>query len=268
MAATAKLGQVAAILPPAAGGVFTGFVRASTDQLNHDARAGVQSAYASQVGPECRTITGQGYPFTPAAEHQVSIDDFSRLLRPSGLLDQFQSTSLNGQIDTSHAVWTLTPAGRALGLQLPAVQQLQYADTIRKTFFKPGDIRPNVRFMLEPVHIDGDATAVTVSVDGAPAAFDRSNRRPVELRWPGAQPGVSVTFQHGGAATPAVRTWPGDWGLARMLRDSRTSEAHAGGLVFQVTDAGASATFRLRLLNTSNPFALPELAKFKCPANL
>lgn len=268
MAATATLGQVSATLPPPVGAMFNGFVHASTAQLNKDAGAGIRSAFASQLAPECGAIVSQGFPFTPAAEHQVSIDDFSRLFRPTGLIDQFQTQNLNGQIDTSHQTWTLTPAGRALGLQLSAVRQFQLADRIRRVFFKPGDIRPNVRFVIEPLRIEGDASAVTITVDGAPAAFDRANRTPVELRWPGAQPGVSVSFQHQGVAIPAVRNWPGDWGLARMLRDSRTTQASATGLVFQVSEGGASATFRLRLLNTTNPFGLPELAKFQCPSSL
>lgn len=269
MAATAKLSQVSATLPAGAGALFSGFVKASTTQLNHDVGESVKAAYAGQAGPECKSILAQGYPFSPAAEHQASVDDFSRLFRPTGLLDQFQTQSLNGQIDTTRSPWTLTASGRALNLQPAAVRQLEAADHIRRAFFKPGDVRPNVRFVVEPLKIDGDATAVTLTVDGAPAAFDRTNRKPVELRWPGSQPGVSVSFQHAGSAAPAVRTWPGDWGLQRMIRDSRPSQVRAGGLVFEVTEGGASASFRLRLLNTAtNPFALPELAKFQCPASL
>ena len=268
MAATAHLGQVAGTLPPAAGRLFNGFVTASTSQLNHDARASIKTLYTQQLYPECRGITAQGFPFDPRAAHEASIDDFSRLFRPGGLIDAFQTTSLAGQVDTSGKFWGLTGSGRALGLGLPAIRQFQNADAIRRAFFKPGDIRPNVRMLVEPLRIEGDADAVTLSVDGAPAAFTAADRRGAELRWPGVTPGVTLSFQHRGSPTPSVRSWKGDWAFVRMLRDARLSNVTTGGFVATVSDGGASVALRVRMLNTTNPFTLRELGAFQCPAGL
>jgi type VI secretion system protein ImpL len=266
MSATARLGQVAATLPPAAGALFKGFVTASTGALNATARTGIKSAYQSELLPECRSILAQGFPFSGSAARQVSIDDFSRLLRPGGLIDSFQKTSLAGHVDPVR--FTLTPSGRALGLSAAAMRQFQMADRIRSAFFKPGDIRPNVRFLIEPVQIDGDATAVTIMVDGTPATFDRTSRRGVELRWPGATPGVTLSVQHHGAAAPSVRTWTGDWAFSQMLASMRVRSVNRTGFVFDMTDGGASGSFRVRFVNTVNPFMLRELRSFTCPATL
>ncbi|WP_174279646.1 ImcF-related family protein, partial [Sphingomonas bacterium] len=268
MAATARLGQVAGALPPTAGKLFHGFVTASTSQLNHDARAGIKASYAQQLYPECRGIVAQGFPFASHATHEASIDDFSRLFRPGGLIDAFQTTSLAGQIDTNGHYWGLTASGRALGLSPAAVRQFQNADAIRRAFFKPGDIRPNVRMSIEPLRFDGDTQAVTLSLDGAPAAFTPTDRHAAELRWPGTAPGVTLSFQHRGSATPSVRTWAGDWAFARMLTDARLSNVTGAGFVATVGDGGASVALRVRMLNTSNPFTLRELAAFACPAGL
>ena len=267
MAATARLAQVAATMPPAAGALFKGFVTASTTQLNQDARASIKTQYGQQLYPECRAILAQGFPFN-GSTHDVSIDDFSRLLRPSGLIDAFQQSSLAGQIDTSHGVWGLTQSGRALGLSPLAVRQFQNAARLREVFFKPGDIRPNVRMLIEPLKVEGDAQTVTLTVDGAPASFDRVNRRAVELRWPGVSPGVSLSVQHVGSAVPSVRNWPGDWGFLRMMREGRITNANRGGFVMTLNDAGVSVTVRVRMLNTVNPFLMRELATFQCPAGL
>ena len=267
MAATARLAQVAATLPPAAGALFNGFVTASTTRLNRDARASIKTQYGQQLYPECRSILAQGFPFSGSG-HDVSIDDFSRLLRPGGLIDAFQQANLAGQIDTSRSNWTLTQSGRALGLSPGAVRQFQNAGRLREAFFKPGDIRPNVRMLVEPLRIEGDASTVTLTVDGAPASFDRTNRRGVELRWPGTSPGVTLGIQHGGSAIPSVRNWPGDWGFLRMLRDGRISAANRSGFALTLTDGGASATFRVRILNTTNPFLMSELRTFQCPSGL
>lgn len=265
MAATARLGQVAATMPPAAGRLFNGFVTASTTQLNRDARAGLKTQYAAQLGPECRSITAMGFPFRDSPR-EATVDDFSRLFRPSGLIDAFVATNLSGQIDTTRRTWALTQSGRALGLSPQAVAQLSKAGRIRDTFFKPGDIRPNLRFLIEPIRVAGDATAVTLTVDGAPAAFDRANRRGVELRWPGNAPGVTLSVQHEGSRTPSIRQWTGDWALFRFLRDNPVSNATASGLVVSMTDGGANAAFRIRVLSGPSPFRLPELASFTCPA--
>ncbi len=265
MAATARLGQVAATMPPAAGRLFNGFVTASTTQLNRDARTGLKTQYAAQLGPECRSITAMGFPFRQSPR-EATVDDFSRLFRPSGLIDAFVTTNLSGQIDTSRRNWALTQSGRALGLSPQAVAQLGKAGRIRDVFFKPGDIRPNLRFLIEPIQVGGDASAVTLTVDGAPAAFDRVNRRGVEMRWPGNAPGVTMSVQHNGSATPSIRQWSGDWALFRFLRDNPVSNVTASGLVVSVTDGGASASFRIRVLSGPSPFRLPELASFQCPA--
>ncbi|SFS09773.1 type VI secretion system membrane subunit TssM [Sphingomonas jatrophae] len=267
MAATARLGQVAATMPPAAGRLFNGFVTASTAQLNRDVRAGIRSQYSAQLGPECRSILAQGFPFR-ASPRETTIDDFSRLFRPSGLIDAFVTANLAGQIDTTRRNWALTSSGRALGLSPQTVAQLSRAGRIRDVFFKPGDIRPNLRFLIEPLRVGGDATAITLTVDGAPAAFDRVNRRGVELRWPGNAPGVTLSVQRSGSATPSIRQWSGDWALFRFLRSYPVSNVTNSGLVVTVAEGGADAAFRIRLLSGPNPFRLPELTAFQCPAGL
>ncbi len=268
MAATSKLQEVTHALPAAAAGLFTGFVTSSTQSLNQGARTSIEQQYASQILPQCKAILAQGFPFS-GATHQVSIDDFSRLLRPGGLLDQFQSANLNGQIDTSGRDWGLSASGRALGLDLAGVRQLQKADRIRQAFFKPGDVRPNVRFLLEPVGAGAGGSTVTLTVDGVPAAFSGVDRKPVELHWPGPGPGVSLSFQGRPGTAPTVRTWTGDFAFLQMLREARAAATGPTSATFQVGAGAQTATFRLRVENAStDPFVLPELKTFSCPAKL
>ena len=265
MAATAKLKSASAGLPAVAGSLFTGFVSASTTTLNASARGSLNQAWTSTAGPECKSITAQGFPFK-AGEHQVSLDDFSRLIRPGGLLDAFETANLAGDIDKG-STWKPSAAGAALNLNAEAVRELGKADVIRRAFFKPGDIRPNVRFMLEPLSLPAGAAAVTMTVDGTPAAFEAGARRPVELKWPGGQGGVTLSVQTAGGGAPSTKNWTGDWAFARMLAEAKLSGVSSGGLTFETgVDGGARASFRVRFLNTSNPFTLPELRTFACPS--
>lgn len=264
MSATAKLGTVAGSLPPQAGALFTGFVKASATQLNRDARSAVRDTYGAELLPECTSIVKGGYPFAGAPTRQVSIDDFSRLFRPAGLLDSFQKTSLAGQIDMSKPVWTLSPSGKALGLNPAAVGRFQNASRIRTAFFKPGDIRPNVRFTAKLVRLTG-APAVTMVIDGVTTTFPASNAPAVELRWPGSIPGTSLAFQRTPAPTP--QSWSGDWAFATMLRDLGGRSGTPAGVTLTFSDGTATAVFRLDMA-AANPFATSDLAGFQCPTKL
>ena len=264
MASATKLKSASAGLPSVAGGLFNDFVNASTTTLNASAKVSLNQAWTQAVLPECRSILAQGFPFH-GGEHQVSVDDFSRLLRPGGLLDAFESANLAGNIDKG-STWTPSAAGKALGLNPASIRDLQKADVVRRAFFKPGDIRPNVRFMLEPISLPATASLVTLTVDGTPAAFQSGSRKPVELHWPGGSGGVTLAFQSTGSGQPATHSWTGDWALARMIAESRVTNANSGGLTFETAVDGVRASFRMRFLNTTNPFTLPELKTLACPS--
>ena len=265
MDATAKLDQVASGLPPVAGGLFTGFIHASTVQLNQSVNQNIQQQYATMLLPECKAVVSQGFPFSPTSTHDVTVDDFSRLFRPGGLIDQFMQANLLGMFDTTKRGWTVTPSGEALGLKPETARAFEKADVIRRAFFKPGDVRPSIRFMVEPTQITG-ANTVVLSVDGAPVSFDIQTRKSQEVRWPGSQPAASVSFQ--GSGPPAIRNWSGDFAFMHLLHDSRILSSGEQSLRFVTGVEGREATFTLRMQNSSNPFTLPELTSFTCPPGL
>lgn len=267
MSATAKLGTVSSTLPPQAGALFDGFVKASATQLNREARTAVRDQFSAELLPECMTIVKGGYPFSGTPARQVSIDDFSRLFRPQGLLDSFQKSTLAGQIDMTGRNWKLTPSGKALGLNPQAVGRFQDAAKIRSLFFKPGDIRPNVRFTAELVRLSG-ASSVTLTVDGAAITFI-AGARPAEIRWPASMPGASIAFQPNLPAPVArpPRVWPSDWGFAAMIKELGGRSGTPAGVVLQAADGTAMATIRLTAAG-GNPFHLADLDDFKCPTRL
>ncbi len=266
MGATAKLGTVTSTLPPQAGALFSGFVKASATQLNHAAGEAVRSQYGAELLPECQTIVKGGYPFANSPLRQVSIDDFSRLFRPSGLIDTFQKTTLAGQIDTSSAHWVPSPAGKAIGLDAKAVDRLQDAAKITAAYFRPGDLKPNIRITANLTQLTG-AQSVTLTVGGLPATFGAGDARAVELHWPGNAPAASIGFQRIPAPpTPAPpRTWPGDWGLVAMMHDIGGRSATPNGVTLAIDDGTLHA--KLKLAIDHNPFIV-DMAKFQCPVKL
>jgi type VI secretion system protein ImpL len=268
MAATASLAAATNTLPPVARDMLTGFASGSSSQLNQAAKQQVVSTYASMLAPQCRSIVSNVYPFSPAASRAVAIDDFSRLFRPGGLLDGFVQSDLKQHIDTSRGAWTVGQSGRNLNLDGSSIREFQKADRIKNTFFKPGDIRPNVRFVIEPESVGGGASQVDLTVDGIPVSFDGKAKRAVELRWPGNIPGVQINFTPADQSQPVSRTWAGEWGLFQLLRDAKILQSTSTGMRFKVSADTFNATYSLRLASAPNPFTLEELQKFNCPAKL
>jgi type VI secretion system protein ImpL len=266
MEATAHLDQTADALPPVVRAMFTGFVKTTASSLNQSVKQSLQQQYGAQLAGECKAIVAGGYPFSDST-HEVSIDDVSRLFRPSGLIDQFVQTNLAGMIDTSRRPWTVSAAGKAVGVQEASVQAFQRADEIKRRLFQPGDVRPNVRFLLEPLEVTSKTGAVTLSIDGQPAAFEKTNRKPVEMKWPGPTPSVSLSFPRDKGG-PALRTWSGDFALARMLQSGKITASSAKSLSFEVGVDSDAASFTLRFLNGDNPFVFNEFKAFRCPAGL
>jgi type VI secretion system protein ImpL len=269
MQATAALSAATGALgSPVAQEMFQSFASGSSAQLNQSAKQQVASTYASMLAPQCTSILSQGYPFAPRADRAVSVDDFSRLFRPSGLMDSFVQTDLRQHINVSGGSWTLGPSGKNLKLNPESIQQFKRAERIRNTFFKPGDFRPNVKFTLEPVAIGGGAAQVDLSVDGSVLTFDGKAKRSVDLRWPGSVPGVVATFVPADQSQQIPRKWEGEWGLFMMLRDATIIQSSSTAIRFKISADVYSATYSLRLASAPNPFTLEELRSFKCPARL
>lgn len=267
-AAAALSAATGALGSPVAQDIFQAFATGSSTQLNQAAKQQVAATYASMLAPQCASIVSQGYPFAPRADRAVSVDDFSRLFRPSGLLDSFVQTDLRQHITVSGGSWTLGPSGKNIGLSPDSIQQFKRAERIRNTFFKPGDFRPNVKFTLEPVAIGGGAAQVDLSVDGSVVTFDGKAKRSVDLRWPGNVPGVVATFIPADQSQQIPRKWEGEWGLFMMLRDATILQSSSTAIRFKISADVYNATYSLRLASAPNPFTLEELRTFKCPARL
>jgi type VI secretion system protein ImpL len=261
------------------------------------ARQQMSAAYNGATGPAavCRQVVTGHYPFVAGAADAVSIDDFSRLFGPGGMLDGFFNQQLRGFVDTSGSVWKPQPLDNVAPPLGPAdVAQFQRASRIRDLYF--GTSRtPVVRFDIRPLSLDPAARQASLEFDGTKvtlASGQAAPSAPVTITWPGSpemktvrlsfdQPPPAPAPPAGAPATPAPATptpapapasgaESGPWSLFRLFTHGTLSrDAGAPGhytLMLRQGEHEAKYDLRVGATPAQNPFDLALLQDFRCPA--
>ena len=233
-------------------------------------RSSLNAKWQAQVLPFCEQALTDRYPFNARSRADVSIQDFSRLFAPAGLIDTFFTENLLKYVDTRARPWAWKQVNTAeLGISPAVLQQMQYAAEIRDTFFAGGS-EPSVSFELTPYALDSNAQAVAIEVGGQVVRYQHGDRvAPTALKWPGDVGIASVGMHPPSANAESGIVREGPWAWFRLLSAAevrRTNVPDRSRLIFNV--GGRIAQFQLRAGSVLNPFALPALTKFSCPKSL
>ena len=233
-------------------------------------RAELNARWQSQVLSFCTQAISDRYPFTPRSAADVTIQDFSRLFAPGGLIDAFVTENLLAYIDTSQRPWVWKQVnGADLGISPGVLEQLQLAAEIRDAFFAAGS-EPSVNFEIRPEALSENASEVTLEIHGKQIAY-RHNTTPeqVSVTWPGDVGLSRITF------TPPLENMEnsffreGPWAWFRVFNTVPTPSAGAGDqnrVIFKV--GTRTGIFKMRLGSSINPFTLPAITRFRCPQSL
>jgi len=238
----------------------------------NDPRAQIAALYNADGGPAavCAAAVNGHYPFDATATSDASLDDFTKLFGPSGVLDGFVVTQLHPYIVTTAKPWTLQQVNNVSAPITPAdLAQFQRAATIRDTFFPGGASTPTIRFDIAPVSVDAATKQATLDFGGTTVVASRAPPHTTQIVWPGANhmETVKLTFDpppSGGGGTLQAN---GPWAMFRLLNQGHPKDTGTGDkytLTFQAGDR--RAVFELRAGSTVNAFAPGVLTSFRCPA--
>lgn len=268
--AAQQLQSDATRLPEPVAGWMSSVATSSSSITVGGARQRLNGIWTAEVLPFCRQAIGNRYPIHADGSADVTLDDFSRLFAPGGMIDSFFTTHLAPFVDTATRPWQWRRVDNVdLGISPGVLVQFQRAAAIRDAFFA-GGAAPSVRFEMIPVSLDADATQVLVEIDGQAITYSHGPPRGLQMSWPGqgasqARVSFSPTIPGGVSSVSHI----GPWAFFRLLDQSQVS---GGGLSdrFTVTFnvGGRTATFELRANSVMNPFTLPELRQFRCPGSL
>jgi type VI secretion system protein ImpL len=209
------------------------------------------------------------FPFRRDANApDVPMDDFVRLFGPGGVFDQFFAQNLRNFVDTTVRPWRPVAVD---GLPPPVsaidIAQFQRAAAIRDAFFPaslPGQAGAGLRFELMPTGLDPAATGATLEVEGNKVAIapGAAGARPVLMQWP-SRGAVTLGFEPS-AGAPVVADGP--WAAMRFVaRGQLLGTATPDRFRLSLRQGDRAADFELRASSVVNPFALRELAEFRCP---
>ncbi|HSW03527.1 type VI secretion system membrane subunit TssM [Aquabacterium sp.] len=230
-------------------------------------RATVAAAAAQQLAPFCKGVETR-FPFRrDAAAPDMPMDDFVRLFGPGGAFELFFNQNLKAIVDTSQRPWRPAVADGGPPPVSPSdIAQFQRAAAIRDAFFPaalPGQPSSALRFELVPVSLDAGAKGAVLEVDGAKTAIapGAAGARAAQLQWP-SKGNVSLSFD-GEASTLSN---DGPWAALRFVARGKLQPTSVPDRLRLSLQQGArSGEFELRTGSIVHPFALRELAEFRCP---
>lgn len=234
-------------------------------------RASINARWQASVLPFCEQALANRYPFNRRARADVAMQDFAKLFAPQGLIDGFFNENLVKFVDTRTRPWTWKQINDVdLGISQAVLQQMQYASEIRDAFFASGP-NPSVQFQITPTALDPKAKSVLLEIDGQQVGFKQRSGQPnpVAVTWPGSVGVARVTLLPSKGGTENILSRDGPWAWFRLLDAAevrRTNVSDRKRVIFRI--GGRLAMFQLQSGSVINPFALPALAKFKCPKSM
>jgi type VI secretion system protein ImpL len=264
-----RLAAEAQRAPDPLAGWLRSLAQSTATQRAGGTKAAIAAAGAQQLAPFCRGLEAR-FPFRRDANApDMPLDDFVRLFGPGGVFDQFFAQNLRNFVDTSQRAWRPVAAD---GLPPPVspgdIAQFQRAAAIRDAFFPaamPGQAGLGLRFELMPLGLDPGAAGAVLEVEGNKNNIARGAQgaRPVQMQWP-SRGAVSLGFDP--AAPAGAITADGPWAAMKFVARGRLLATNTPDrLRLTLQQGDRSAEFELRASSIVHPFALRELAEFRCP---
>jgi type VI secretion system protein ImpL len=186
-------------------------------------------------------------------------------------MEKFFNTHLKPFVDTSSPTWRIRKINQqSIGVSASVLRQFQYAEKIREVFFRGGGVQPSVQFELKPVYLDANVAKFTVDLNGQIDNYRHGPMVSKRFQWPGSTGTGRVRLvaeSLNGQMSSQIEE--GTWAWFRILDHagfSGTSSRDRFQVTFKVE--GSSARYELYAPSVDNPFKLPELENFRCPATL
>jgi type VI secretion system protein ImpL len=227
----------------------------------------ISGAIPAAFGNFCADAVTGRYPFARTSNRDVTQDDFTRLFKPGGLIDDFFQRNLVSYIDTTTRPWKFHDS--TIVASSSALLQFQRAQTIRDVFFRGPT--PGFRLDFKPLEMDPTITQIILDLDGQLVNYRHGPQVRTAVQWPAPQGSMQARIQ---LAPPSpsgtsAQIFEGPWAMFRMF-DRATIEATPQAERFVVTFNvdERKARFEVTTNSVQNPFRLVELEQFVCPIRL
>ncbi len=243
----------------------------------------INDMWQSEVLPFYRQAVSGRYPLVRSARDEVTLQDFGRFFGPGGIMDTFFEKNIKPYVDTTARPWRPRPGPNvSMPISAAALDQLQRADEIRKTFFPTNGPTPSLNFDLVPISLDAEKklNKITVDIEGQQLVWEYGPPKSKGFVWPAPNGNGRVRIEVA-PALPSGRsgmTYSGPWAMFHMLDEVAIDEVQEPGRNQRPTKfhlrfnfEGRTADFDLRTASAFNAIqsdARRALERFACPAVL
>lgn len=262
-----QLAAMAKTLPKPVDAMVAAVAQSSAAVTSSGSKQQISDAWRANVLPLCDAAFANRYPFVVSSPIDVPIDDFTRIIGPGGLIDQFFAQNLKPFVNIVSKPWKWQ--GPDLGLSNDALGQMQRAAEMRDGLFA-GAPAMSVKFEMVPVSLDAGIAQVSVDIDGQVLTYNHGPMQPLKMAWPVAngrgQVRVTLTAAAGGQGAVIERSGP--WALFRLFDAAKiTASGQADRFTVTFASGTQNAAFQVTSSSVINPFTMPALHQFRCPAS-
>ena len=199
---------------------------------------------------------------------EASLTDLAGFLNPvNGQLTVFFKEKLASSFEDAQGQWRLKESG-AIKFPDDFVKYLNSARKVREAMFAAGGQQPQVGYDLTVQPVSN--ADVIVEIDGTKFETRGNSPQSAKLTWPARSgtSGVRITVVPSDGQPVEPKTFPGTWGLFKMLDASArlqpTGEQYE--LTWDVGSVQVHAT--LRPASTNNPFQRAMFRSLRAPQSI
>lgn len=227
--------------------------------------------WQQDVVPVCNATLANRYPFAPGSDQEVSLQDFSDLFKPAGIIDKFFTDNIVPFVSVrGRQITPLLLQGISIGFSNESLAQFSRAQMIRDAFFGPAGTAPEAKFTVEPAFLDPKALKSSFTLDDVAMVYRHGPVRAQDFIWPSkvdasvAQ--LEITLLDG-TSQSVQKT--GAWSIFRILGSLGLAKVRGQDqFVFSIGKDGSNASYRLKASSVTNPFNLGLYSSFRCPPTL
>lgn len=263
-----QLAQHAAVMPQPLDDMLGSLAQEGTTTAQSAQRARIDERWRAEVDGFCHAAIDGRYPIVQTGVDEVTPDDFTRLFASGGMLDTFFQTYLKPYVDTATVPWVWRSGVAPPGMSIAVLRQFERAASIREAFFGGQGKTMHVRFTLTPRAMDAALTRFVLTAGGQTLDYAHDPARATTFDWPDRTGDAVARIDFAPASADGRHGFEahGAWSLLRLLDQGRLDALAADRFVLTYSLDGRDVALDLAASSVANPFALPALHAFRCPA--
>jgi len=232
----------------------------------------IDNIWMNKIFPQYLSQISGRFPFNQNATQEVSLDNFSYVFSPNGLLDHFVTHTLKAFVNTDTAPWKLkTLDGSGLQISEASLKDLEQAMQIKNIYFPGHDEHLIIPFKIQPNTFDDNIAQLTIKLGSQQFNFKNGEKPSKEtLVWPDYSNSKNVSVSLISKDNQHLEiTKQGIWAWLKLLQENHmqpTKTPEQYSVTFNKDGYSAKATLFMK--QPKNPFSLKWFAGFSLPNEL